>query len=523
MKIWTEEEVNFLKDNYYNLPYNDLISTLNRSLKSIQMKASKLKLKRNKNVIVKSNSWTNEETNILLSCTNMYIDDIVNLFPNRKREYILIKCNQFNIKYEPNKKQKHWTDEELNILMNNYQNKTVKDISKILISRNLQAIRRKCSELDLNINKIKLHYGEKSFFVCKMCHIEKDYNENFSKNSLVCKECCNKQTNINKYKNKYDITLDFNLMFNTYSPEEWYDFYYHKNMEMFPEKIINNFESICKIFKHVINNCLGLYSKSELLTISREMLKKYKIVYILYKYNLKLYELFNIIFPEYDIKAWELLCGVPCKFWDNKDNVDMYLKWFIKTKLQINTESELIENLKVFSVSGLRNIENHKLNNILFKTNFYESYYEWLSSAYPNIKFNKNDFIVPISFDGKKLDSIEELKIYEFIKKTFNLNICPTQRNSKYKFFNKLYNENYIPDFIINHNRNIKNIIIEYFGLWKENPKGEIYIKYHNKTIRKEEYFRNLPDTYFISFYPSDLNQNYRGINEKIINLLKII
>ena len=82
-------------------------------------------------------------------------------------------------------------------------------------------------------------------------------------------------------------------------------------------------------------------------------------------------------------------------------------------------------------------------------------------------------------------------------------------------FFNNIkYNENYRPDFVINNTK--KDIIIEYFGLYYPNSSSNIVKQYVLKTNRKIEYFNSLDNIYFISIFPNDLKDNFKGLNEKV-------
>lgn len=92
---WTENEINYLKENYYSIPINELSKHLNREPSAIQTKACKLKI------------------------TNNGV----------------------------------WSDEEIEYLKNNYQTKTYKEISKELHGRTKAAIDLKINKLGLHKSK----------------------------------------------------------------------------------------------------------------------------------------------------------------------------------------------------------------------------------------------------------------------------------------------------------------------------------------------------------------------------------
>ena len=55
---WTENEINYLKENYYSIPINELSKHLNREPSAIQTKACKLKITNN-------GVWSDEEIEYL--------------------------------------------------------------------------------------------------------------------------------------------------------------------------------------------------------------------------------------------------------------------------------------------------------------------------------------------------------------------------------------------------------------------------------------------------------------------------
>ena len=78
-------------------------------------------------------------------------------------------------------------------------------------------------------------------------------------------------------------------------------------------------------------------------------------------------------------------------------------------------------------------------------------------------------------------------------------------------FYNKEFNESYIPDFIIKD----KNIIIEYFGLYVD-KNHEFIENYKRKTHRKIKYFINIEGYEFIDLYPDDLKNDFEGVRKKL-------
>lgn len=127
---------------------------------------------------------------------------------------------------------------------------------------------------------------------------------------------------------------------------------------------------------------------------------------------------------------------------------------------------------------------------------------------YKNIKVSNIRIV-----DNMRFDSNEELSLYRYLKANYNI-----IKNNKIFFKNK--NVKYKPDFFINYNQN--NIIVEYFGLYKEKPNNIVYIKYKEKTIEKIKYFSNLDNYKFIAIYPKDLKSGFKGVRNKLTSFFML-
>lgn len=126
---------------------------------------------------------------------------------------------------------------------------------------------------------------------------------------------------------------------------------------------------------------------------------------------------------------------------------------------------------------------------------------------YHNIN-NKNK----LYYDGVRYDSAEESSVFRCIVNNFpELEI--SKNNSK-KFYNILFDENYIPDFIGKFKG--RDVIIEYFGIYVENPReGSHYHEYKLKTKRKVKFFNSMPDVIFVDVYPDDILNDFEGLKNK--------
>lgn len=190
---WNKEEIQILKDNYSFLEWDELLELLHRHSKdSITHKAYKLGIKReqiswdNKDIeilkqayeqnlkvtdiekllnnkfsygaivtkanvlgIIKVKKWTDEEIDIMLNnYSRIPIDDVCELLPNRKKDNIIAKAQKLSLKsYEYWKK--HWSEEELEFLKTNYQNMTDAELANNL-NRTIDSIRGKRDYLKLS-------------------------------------------------------------------------------------------------------------------------------------------------------------------------------------------------------------------------------------------------------------------------------------------------------------------------------------------------------------------------------------
>lgn len=71
-------------------------------------------------------------------------------------------------------------------------------------------------------------------------------------------------------------------------------------------------------------------------------------------------------------------------------------------------------------------------------------------------------------------------------------------------------NHFFVPDWIIEGEE--KPIVVEFFGYYTE--------EYKEKTARKIEYYKAMEDIEFVSVFPEDLTDNYKGLREKLVPLI---
>jgi hypothetical protein len=299
-------------------------------------------------------------------------------------------------------------------------------------------------------------------------------------------------------------------MFNTYSIIEWWNFIKEKNMKMLPIEVTTT-ENIITLGRHYILKELNCKTREDILKV-----KRHDLPCILYSKLSKIYyEVINILFPELNIYPWEM-CETIKGYWDNSDNCNKYLDFILNKYIDTNKIDFQNDIYNIFTTTGLREKKEHVLTNLLYARVEYNTYYEWINTLHPEFNLEKDKFKGVLSKDNISMDSYEEKTVYEFIKFDLNLDIQVINRNKEYIFHNNKYNENYMPDFILNN-----NTIIEYFGLYNEKSSGNIIENYIKKTHHKVEFFSNLKEFRFIAIYPKDLNNNLKGLKYKINEYLK--
>ncbi|MDD4299000.1 MAG: hypothetical protein PHS98_05180 [Bacilli bacterium] len=201
---------------------------------------------------------------------------------------------------------------------------------------------------------------------------------------------------------------------------------------------------------------------------------------------------------------------IPLEIQNDKNKLINIMRYVIENVIKCDTRDDILRlTLKI--------LEEYKIH---FKHTFTSSIYLLLKEIYPEYNFQSSEFNNNIAYDNTLLNSKEELLIYEFIKKYLKLPIKAIGLKKKYKYYNAKCNEYYCPDFIIEMNN--KKTIVEYFGLFRETDINHIMGKgYHDKTLRKIEFYKSINNIDFIDLYPEDLKNNLQGVRDKLNNLLQ--
>ena len=142
---WSDEDKKTLSDNYGKLSYNEIAKLLNRNIEphSIHRMARELRLTENYGY------WTDEEINILIeNYSTKPMSDVMRLLPNRSKTSILGQARMQNLKsyFYLNRS---YTDDEINYLKENYDSKSYEEMGAEL-GRTISAIKQRMIILGLH-------------------------------------------------------------------------------------------------------------------------------------------------------------------------------------------------------------------------------------------------------------------------------------------------------------------------------------------------------------------------------------
>lgn len=468
-KKWTDEEIELLKNNCKGKTYKELrILFPNRSKSAIETKCQMLKL--NKYIIDGKYSWSDEENQKLI--TNYPIlnqKELENLFPNKTSRAISAQARRFNLYktkdvYNKIKKDNshssnlYWDSNKTEKLIKHFNQYDINGIYDIFSEHSCTFINTKLSELNLRLTD----YDKIKFMIDDV-----------------------KSPTLNDTIKIYKYILSGKI-------------------EGFNFVNINKYQ-IIMCFKYYLMKYNIKYNRNDWLSVCfGKLTDDIKLKSLIKKHFGSYYNFICMCFPNYNFKQWEFeVLDVPNYYWDNKNNRNQCYKFGIENLIKdgfINDESEILS-----------------INNMVRREYFNPT----LVSKYginDIIKYLKSKNITPKEYSQKFLfnnilfDSMEEKDLYIFIK-GLKLNIIKNIRSNK--FYNDIYNENYIPDFIIKWFD--KNIIVEYFGLYRDNNNNSnILKKYYNKTKRKITFYNNLDNYLFLPMYPDDLKNNFKGVRNKL-------
>ena len=504
---------------FFKLKLKDFVKYVNESL-NIKLKCNNKDNKINKinnednlNItknIKKSNKsrWTKEEIYILKNNEGKSIESLLLLLPNKNYTNIYSKAKKLNIKLIS--KENYWKDEEILILKQfEYSNKTINDILLLLPNRSKHAIEKELSKL-----KITLKDPDTIPYSSTNEWMRKDSRRRFYK--------------------KYGIEIDNKISVIKYDIFQWWKWVYYgtpngEYLNMIPYEFKTE-ENIKKLCRFIIENIIGLNNKISLVNNSYfKMFLEYKMFFEIFA-GMTLYDILNFIYPEYNIKPYDLK-NVSLKYWQSKQNFDEYINYVLNEVIKINELTNIKKELPIFFKY---NRLDSRIENVLIyirKYHHYKNILECLNILHPEYNLEPKDFSIYTGIDGKStFYSFEEKIVFDFIYTNLNLKTIKaigSGKKSKYRFYpNNGQDEYYCPDFyldVINSIKLDKPLIIEYYGLFDEKSNYKLLVYYREKTIRKEIYYSNNKNIYYVGLYPKDLKNNCQGIRNKINNFINQI
>ena len=149
--IWTDEEIQYLKDNYVSdgKVINNIAERFGRTYRGVQLKASRLGLSKSKQVMTEEQCnyvrehYVDETDDVIAEKLNLNKETV---FSFRKRNKLL----KTDSKYYSSKKPVKWTEEEVKFLIENYSLLSYFEISKEL-GRTRKSVERKALNLNLGL------------------------------------------------------------------------------------------------------------------------------------------------------------------------------------------------------------------------------------------------------------------------------------------------------------------------------------------------------------------------------------
>lgn len=486
-KRWTEDDMQFLRDNYKTMPLDEQSISLKRSVTSLMSKARKMGLKRGR-------YWTNLQKTILFDNLDKTYEELSELIPCKTLSEITAYCQ--NKKIRTGSYQKKWSKEEEDILKQSTYSKTIEDVYDLIPHRSKDSIRGKLQGMGISVKNekywtpyeedyLRSNLSEKTVHEISIALNRSEvaiYKKASNLELILVRDEFVYYNNLSEVFNDYKKILSgeiggFRRRYDPYYDIILFKYYLKKNNITPTKKWVYNihfsiFLSECKLWGKIKSNW---HSSFEFISACFP------------KYNLK----------EYNFKTLRVREGFWLKDYNCYDNIrqgisELYTDNIIENDAQI-LDLDIETTYRYFhsSMICLRGIK------IFYK------YLEFYNIPYSN----------QVYYDNTRFDSMEEMSVYKHIKLNINNNII---KYTGKLFYNDLHKEGYYPDFILSFSN--KKIIIEYFGLYKKSSESHSdYIKdYNNKTHRKIEYFKNIKGYDFIDLYPEDLKNNYLGVSQKL-------
>lgn len=142
---WSKEDEDILRKYYGKLSYKEILKKLNRSIQPHSLYRKALDL----GIVKPANIWTNEEVEILINNYSIKpMSEVMKLLPGRTQYAILGQARKYDLKsyFYLNRL---WSDSEIQYLKDNYIDKSYEDMSNEL-GRTIMAIKVRMYLLNLH-------------------------------------------------------------------------------------------------------------------------------------------------------------------------------------------------------------------------------------------------------------------------------------------------------------------------------------------------------------------------------------
>lgn len=468
-----------------------------------------------------------EEDSVIRNNLHLEYDEIRKMYlPNRTTISIMRRTNKLGLSKIVGKV---WKEKDVEILRKHYPHVSKKRIESMLPEYTRQEIFYMRYKLGLQKSEKRslerhVENGRLAKTYLRKIEIENKIIE------LI--KCCNgdihealkKFRGYDEYKNYsgqkvYDFLINNELV----KESEWYlylDFYYpvgflmnwgqsfelyKKTMDSGTKRLFVSFdkETTKRLFEYWAKNNGLILDRESLLSITsfRKIFQMSGLDFSIRKNYTYYYEFISEILGDEDLRPYHLSIQVPNKYWNDEKNIFLMIDDGI---LQLIEDGIIKEAKEILFLRGKILQEYFILTPI--SKHVKDIFSKYLH--YKNIDFDETKIKY---YDGIYFDSFEEVMVYKIIS-SMGYSITKCKRSEKY--YNKKYDERYIPDFKVIINE--KEYIIEHFGLYSHNNawKQEILKVYKEKALRKIEYFSK--NFNFIYFFPEDLRNKGAGIIKKI-------
>lgn len=222
-RLWKQEDIEWLKQNSKDYTAQELAERFNRSVAVIQQKCSALKIK----YIAKDKDrfWSEEDKNFLIQNAQQYtILDFVKHFDGKYSE-AAVSWQRVELKLEFKRQECFWNNEETKWLLENSKNFTRKELAaKFDCSEH--AISTKCGLLGIKFKKSDYFWSEEEISIltensqtCTLKELTKLFQG--SKSETAIELYCNKH-NIQYIDGRVHRTLNHNFLDKIDTPEKAY-------------------------------------------------------------------------------------------------------------------------------------------------------------------------------------------------------------------------------------------------------------------------------------------------------------